>query len=175
MIGTRNIWNAMAKITGRKRHSIRKSQASALFAGLCAQIGESAALFMSDRVEILETNAGFALYLIDKKPQLMDSGEWVFPTLQGLLEHPFPERRIVVDSGAVPFVVNGADIMRPGIVSVTEDVKAGCPVQVVEERHGKPLALGVALYDAGDLMGKTSGKMVKTFHYIGDDLWNVEF
>ena len=165
----------MAKITGRKRHSIRKSQASALFSGLCAQIGESASLFMSDRVEILETNAGFALYLIDKKPQLMDSGEWVFPTLQGLLEHPFPERRVVVDSGAVPFVVNGADIMRPGIVSVSEDVKEGCPVQVVEERHGKPLALGVALYNAGDLMGKTSGKMVKTLHYIGDDLWNVEF
>ncbi|HPH34424.1 MAG TPA: RNA-binding protein [Methanoregulaceae archaeon] len=165
----------MAKIIGRKRHSIRKSQASALFAGLRAQIGESAALFMDDRVEILETNAGFALYLINKKPQLMESTDWVFPTLQGLLEHPVMERRVVVDSGAVPYVVNGADIMRPGITSVSEDVKAGCPVQVVEERHGKPLAIGIALYDATDLQEKKSGKMVKTIHYIGDDLWNVEF
>ena len=165
----------MAKIIGRKRHSIRKSQASALFAGLHAQIGDSAGLFMSDRVEILETTAGFALYLIDKKPQLLESGEWVFPTLQGLLSHPVPDRRVVVDSGAVPFVINGADIMRPGIVSVTEDVRAGCPVQVVEERHGKPLALGIALYDARDLRERKSGKMVKTIHYIGDDLWNVEF
>jgi PUA domain protein len=165
----------MAKIIGKKRHSIRKSQASALFTGLREQIGESAELFMSERVELLETNSGFALYLIDKKPQIMESGEWVFPTLKGLLEHPLPERRIVVDSGAVAFVVNGADIMRPGIVSVTDDVKAGEPVQVVEERHGKPLALGVALFDAGEIREKKSGKMVKTIHYIGDELWNVEF
>jgi PUA-domain protein len=165
----------MAKITGRKRHSIRKSQASALFAGLHAQIGESAELFMHDRVEVLETNAGFALYLIDKKPQVVDSGEWVFPTLKGLLEHPLPERRVVVDSGAVAFVVNGADIMRPGIVSVSGDIRAGCPVQVVEERHGKPLAVGIALFDSGEIMEKESGKMVKTIHYIGDELWNVEF
>jgi PUA-domain protein len=165
----------MAKITGRKRHSIRKSQVSALFAGLHEQIGKSAELFMNDRVELLETNAGFALYLIDKKPQIMDSGAWVFPTLKGLLEHPVPERRVVVDSGAVAFVVNGADIMRPGIVSVSDDVRAGCPVQVVEERHGKPLALGIALYDSGEIMERGSGKMVKTIHYIGDELWNVEF
>ncbi|MDD1706090.1 MAG: RNA-binding protein [Methanoregulaceae archaeon] len=165
----------MAKITGRKRHSIRKSQASALYSGLRDQIGESAELFRNERVELLETNAGFALYLIDKKPQIMDSGEWVFPTLKGLLEHPVSERRIVVDSGAVAFVVNGADIMRPGIVSVSDDVTAGLPVQVVEERHGKPLALGIALFDAGEIREKRSGKMVKTIHYIGDELWNVEF
>jgi PUA domain protein len=58
---------------------------------------------------------------------------------------------------------------------VTDDVKAGQPVQVVEERHGKPLALGVALFDAGEIREKKSGKMVKTIHYIGDELWNVEF
>jgi PUA domain protein len=165
----------MAKITGRKRHSIRKSQASALFAGLHEQIGESADLFLNDRVELLETNAGFALYLIDKKPQLMESEDWVFPTLKGLLEHPFPERRVVVDSGAVAFVYNGADIMRPGIVSVSDDVRQGQPVQVVEERYGKPLALGIALYDAGEMRQRKSGKMVKTIHFIGDELWNIEF
>ena len=165
----------MAKITGRKRHSIRKSQVTALFAGLRAQIGDSAGLFESDRVELLETNAGFALYLIDKKPQIMESGDWVFPTLKGLLEHPVPERRVIVDSGAVPFVINGADIMRPGIVSVSDDVRAGRPVQVLEERFKKPLALGIALFDAGELLEKSSGKMVKTIHYIGDELWNVEY
>lgn len=165
----------MAKITGRKRHSIRRSQASALFAGLREQIGESAGLFPKEGVELLETNAGVALFLIDKKPQIMQSGEWVFPTLRGLLEHPVSSRRVVVDSGAVPFVVNGADIMRPGIVSVTEDVRAGFPVQVVEERHGKPLAIGIALFDAAEIRERGSGKMVKTIHFIGDELWNVEF
>ena len=55
---------------------------------------------------------------------------------------------MTVDTGAIPYVVNGADIMRPGIVAVTDDVKANAPVQIVDERHGKPLAIGIALFDA---------------------------
>ena len=51
----------------------------------------------------------------------------------------------------MPYVVNGADIMRPGVVDVTPDVVSGKPVQIVDERHGKPLALGIALFDAADL------------------------
>ena len=175
MAGIEIPWGRMAKITGRKRHSIRKTQAATLYEALRAQIGESADLFRSDRLELLTTNSGFSLYLIDKKLQIMESEHGVFPTLRGLLEHPVPGRRIVVDSGAVPFVVNGADIMRPGIVAVTDDVLAQQLVQVVEERHGKPLAIGIALYDAGEIRERTTGKMVKTIHYVGDDLWNVEF
>ena len=162
-------------MSGKKRHSIRKSQITPLFASLEAEIGASASLFRSERVELLETSAGIVVYLIDRKPQLMERNGWVFPTLKGLLEHPFPERRVVVDAGAVPFVVNGADIMRPGIVSVSDDIRSGKPVQVVEERHGKPLAVGTALFDSDELRQKTTGKVVKTIHYIGDDLWNLEF
>lgn len=165
----------MARITGKKRHSIRKSQITSLYAALEDEIGASASLFRSERVELLETSAGTVVYLIDRKPQLMERDGWVFPTLKGLLEHPFPERRVVVDAGAVPFVVNGADIMRPGIVSLSDDIRSGKPVQVVEERHGKPLAVGTSLFDSGELRQKTTGKVVKTIHHIGDDLWNLEF
>jgi PUA-domain protein len=165
----------MAKITGRKRHSIRKSQIESLFSALTAEIGESASLFRSDRVELLETSAGIVIYLIDRKPELLERDGWVFPTLKGLLEHSFPQRRVVVDAGAVPFVVNGADVMRPGIVSVADDIIAGRPVQVIEERHQKPLAIGIALLNAQEIRQKTQGKMVKTLHYVGDDLWNLEF
>jgi PUA-domain protein len=165
----------MAKLTGKKRHSIRKSQIEALFAALTAEIGESASLFRSDRIELLETSAGIVLYLVDKKPQLLERDGWVFPTLKGLLEHPFPQRKVVVDAGAVPFVVNGADVMRPGIVTVADDIIASHPVQVVEVRHQKPLAIGIALLNAQEIQQKSQGKMVKTLHYVGDDLWNLEF
>jgi len=164
----------MAKITGKKRHSIRKSVIAPLYTALGEEIGESAFLFRSERVELLETSAEINLYLIDKKPQLVERDGWVFPTLRGLLEHPFPERKVVVDTGAVPYVVNGADIMRPGIISVSDDIVAGKPVQVVEERYGKPLAIGLALYNAAELREKNSGKVVKTIYYIGDELWNLE-
>ena len=70
----------MKKIIVKKRHSIRKSQAEDLLDRLALQIGPSSALFHADMIEILETNADVALYLVNKKPLLMDAGDWVFPT-----------------------------------------------------------------------------------------------
>lgn len=67
--------------------------------------------------------------------------------------------------------------MRPGIISISPDIRAGGhPVQVVEERHGKPLAVGgIALLDAADMEQQEKGKSVKSVHYVGgDDLWNLE-
>ena len=115
----------MKKIIVKKRHSIRKSQGQDLLARLTEQIGASAKLFPADMIEVLETNADVSLFMVNKKPLLMDTGDWVFPTLKGAVQIPFPERRVTVDAGAIPYVVNGADVMRPGIVAVTDDVKAG--------------------------------------------------
>lgn len=164
----------MKKIIAKKRHSIRKSQAQDLLLRLSEQIGESAKLFHAEMIEVLETNADVSLFLVHKKPFLMDAGDWVFPTLKGAVQFPFPERRVAVDAGAIPYVINGADIMRPGIVSVTDDVKANAPVQIVDERHGKPLAIGIALFDAPAMRASTTGKMVRKFHHVGDEIWNLE-
>jgi PUA-domain protein len=164
----------MKKIIVKKRHSIRKSQAEDLLSRLTLQIGPSAALFHADMIEILETNADVALYMVNKKLMLMDTGDWVFPTLKGALQYPFPERMVTVDAGAIPYVVNGADVMRPGIVTVSDDVVAGSPVQIVDERHKKPLAIGVALMDGPAIRASAQGKMCKNFHHVGDELWNLE-
>ncbi|WP_292519098.1 RNA-binding protein [Methanoculleus sp.] len=164
----------MPKITVKRRHAIRKSQITELLDRLADEIGASADLFRSDRIERMETDATVELYLIDKKPLLMATETWAFPTLRGLIEHPIPERRVVVDAGAVRFVANGADAMRPGIVSISPDIREGRPVQVVEERYGKPLAIGIALYDAADMEEQEKGKSVKSVHYVGDDIWNLE-
>ncbi|WP_292424671.1 RNA-binding protein [Methanoregula sp.] len=164
----------MKKIIVKKRHSIRKSQAEDLLDRLALQIGSSAALFHTDMIEILETNADVALYLVNKKPLLMDTGDWVFPTLKGAVQCPFPERMVTVDAGAIPYVVNGADVMRPGIVAVSDDIVAGSPVQIADERHKKPLAIGVALMDGPAIRASAQGKMCKNFHHVGDELWNLE-
>ncbi|HOI58820.1 MAG: RNA-binding protein [Methanoculleus sp.] len=164
----------MPKITVKKRHVIRKSQITGLLDRLTNEIGASAELFRSDRIERVETDAPIEIYLVDKKPLLIASGDWAFPTLRGLVEHPIPERRVVVDAGAIRFVANGADAMRPGIVSISPDVREGHPVQVVEERYGKPLAVGIALFDAADMEQQEKGKSVKSIHFVGDDIWNLE-
>lgn len=166
----------MAKITIKKRHSIRKSHLASIYARLEEEIGESALLFHSDRIELVETDrAGLSLFLVDKKPLIMDFRDHIFPTLRGALVYPFPQRRVTVDTGAVSFVVNGADVMRPGIVDITDDILAGHPLVIAEERHRKPIALGIAQMDAGEMKNRTSGKVIKNIHYVGDDIWNIEF
>ena len=164
----------MGKIIAKRRHPIRKSQVTELIDMLQGEIGSSAELFSAKTIEVLETGTQLHIYLVDKEPFLLEKDGILFPSLRGALARPFPERRVVVDMGAISYVVNGADIMRPGIKSVSPDVRAGRPVQIVDERHGKPLALGVALFDAEDLLAQEKGKVVKTFHHVGDEIWNIE-
>jgi PUA domain protein len=164
----------MAALTVKKRHTIRKDELTALYALLAREIGPSAEKFRSDRVETAEIDAPFLLFLVDRKPLLMKRGDWVFPTVRGAIERPFPERNIVVDMGAVPFLAKGADVMRPGIVSVTDDVRKGSPALVVDERHRKPLAVVVANLDGPAIRAEAKGKMAKTVHHVGDALWALE-
>ncbi|MDO5846748.1 MAG: RNA-binding protein [Methanocorpusculum sp.] len=164
----------MAEIIIKKRHAIKKGQLTSLMTKLKESIGDDAGLYTAPMIEIAETTSKFNIYLIDKKPILMEKDEWAFPTLRGAILRPFSGRRIVVDMGAVPYMVNGADIMRPGIVSVTPDVKAGYPALAVDESHGKPLAVVIPLYDADGILALEKGKAAKNIHYVGDELWNLE-
>lgn len=164
----------MAAFTVKKRHPIRKGEVAQVQSRLREEIGEEEAKFRSDTIEIAETDSPFLIYLIDKKPLLFGYEGWVFPTVRGAIDRPFVRRRIIVDSGAVPFMVKGADVMRPGIVSIPDDVRAGGPVLIAEERHNKPLAVAVALYDSAEMKRQTKGKMCRNIHYVGDDLWNIE-
>ena len=96
----------------------------------------------------------------------------VAPSLKLLNSREISIKKITVDMGAVKFVVNGADIMRPGITKVDDAVTANGIVAIVDERHGKPLAIGVSQLSASDLRAATSGKVVKSIHHVNDDLWN---
>lgn len=164
----------MAPITIKKRHTVRKGETAGIVRRLEEELGDEAALFAGDRVEVAETGGPVRFYLVDREPLLFERGGVLFPTLRGAMARPFRARRITVDMGAVKFVVNGADIMRPGIVAVTDDVRADRPALVVEERHGKPLAVCIARLDAEALRAETGGKVCKNIHHVGDEIWELE-
>lgn len=81
--------------------------------------------------------------------------------------------RIVVDMGAVPHVASGADIMAPGIRSISESVSEKHLLVIVDEKHGKYLAVGKALLDASPMKATKHGKVVSNLHYVGDPIWEV--
>ena len=81
--------------------------------------------------------------------------------------------KIVVDMGAVPHVAGGADIMAPGIRSISDSVLEKHLAVVVDEKHGKYLAVGKALLDAGPMKTTKHGKVVSNVHYVGDLIWEA--
>lgn len=96
----------------------------------------------------------------------------ICPALRGILKWPATKNWVTVDMGAIRFVTNGADIMAPGITDADPDITPGTPVWVRDERHGKPLAVGIAQESGPDLKAGQKGKVIRTIHYIGDPLWH---
>ncbi|MCC7572523.1 MAG: DUF1947 domain-containing protein [Candidatus Methanofastidiosum sp.] len=80
-------------------------------------------------------------------------------------------RKIIVDMGAVPFITKGADVMKPGIREVDSQIEKNGPVIIIDEKHGKPIAVGIAMYSFEDISSMKEGKVVKNLHYVGDKIW----
>ncbi len=122
------------------------------------------------RIEVNETEAA-EIFILNGKPLLARSDGELFPTLA--FEEAFPFiSRIVVDMGAVPYVCKGADVMAPGVVSVKGEFEENDLLLVIDERHSKPLAIGVALFNSQAIKNMKHGKIVKNIHHVGDKLWN---
>jgi malignant T-cell-amplified sequence len=92
-----------------------------------------------------------------------------FLTDTGILEK-FPN--VTVDMGAVKFMCDGANVMRPGIRHFTEFAKDGI-VCVVEESQRKFLAVGRALVPSSELETMSKGAVIENLHYISDRYWEV--
>jgi PUA domain protein len=101
------------------------------------------------------------------------NNKWIL-TLHSLIKesNEIQYKEVVVDAGAIKFVANGADIMRPGITKIDKEISKDEIIIVREETHNKPLALGLAIFSGQDMNSATSGKVVKSIHYIGDSIWN---
>ena len=157
----------------RSRHCLRNSDAKKIIKELKKAFDPSdiGGVFEGKQFELVTTDV-CNLILVDGVPMIFMPDDEPFLTVRGALEVKPEARIVVVDAGAIRFVVNGADVMRPGIVQADPDIKAGDLVIVIEEVHRKALAIGRALIP-GDAMVGSSGKAVKSLHYVGDAIWEV--
>ena len=134
---------------------------------------------VKDGVEVVELDSSSRIYLsISRKiPIIYETvgvgGEIVaVPTLHAVhrLNLVKPEPYVVVDQGAVKHILNGADVMRPGITQYAE-FNYKDTVFVLDPRH-RAIAVGQALVASSELSSMQRGKVVKNLHYLGDDIWN---
>lgn len=99
----------------------------------------------------------------------------IFFTLKGLNKYKPKNKFVIVDMGAVRFITNGADVMGPGIVDADKNISENDPVWICDEKHHKPLAVGIAIMNGEQMINKNKGKAVKILHHVGDNLWNFLF
>ena len=110
--------------------------------------------------------------MVNKQPWFFYYNDRIVPTLR-LLQNKDLLKKVIVDMGAIKFVINGADIMRPGVVEIDEMITKEDFIVVVDVNNKKPLAVGIALLSGMEMKAATSGKVIKNIHYIGDELWNL--
>jgi PUA domain protein len=152
----------------KSRHHLRSDAVSDLEETLEDQLGVSSEGDAYERVEFEETD--WEVVLIDGEPRVAYFDEEPFLTVRGANAYEPEKRLVTVDAGAVSFVSDGADVMRPGITEATDDISPDDLVVIAEESHGKVLAVGRARVDGADMVGD-DGKVEDSLHHVGDELY----
>ncbi|MFX0004552.1 MAG: PUA domain-containing protein [Candidatus Hodarchaeota archaeon] len=161
----------------KHRHFIRKSELNPLKEEILKQYDQQFVdqIFPKKcNVEVIETEAGDTLFAINNVLKLWKSKDGYIPVLTLLLNNQIEIKTIVVDFGAIRYVANGADVMRPGITKIDPSIKKGDIVGIIEETKNRALAIGKAMFDASEMEAKDSGKVIKNLHTIQDSVWEFE-
>jgi len=154
-----------------KRHFLKERETKALLNEASEKLKvDLEKVFRSEvKVELVKMDFG-EVFLVNGKPSLFKIEENLYPTL--LFEEIFKlTPRVVVDMGAVRHICNGANVMAPGIIRFEGDFIKGDLVFVVDEKYGKPIAVGEVFYDSADAVKVKQGVVVKNVHFVGDKIW----
>lgn len=115
----------------------------------------------------------------DGEPQFVltrDAG--YTPTLRTLHRYPFLLPVVRVDRGAIKHVMNGADVMVPGLKSakaeIDDRVEKEMVVGVFGEGKKHAIAIGIAKMGATEMKTCDRGIAIETLHHVGDGLWKCE-
>ena len=156
-----------------KRHALRKSDFRKIKESLQATLGDQVDNLFGKSIEYIETDK-YELYAENKTVLAFKIKDIVLPSLRALNKGLVKLPTVTVDMGAVPYVTNGADIMAPGITEITPGLAAGAFVTIIDERHGKSLAVGELIIESNEILATKKGKVIKNLHYVNDDIWTLE-
>lgn len=159
----------MADIMIRKRKRMRTKEIKALSKELEECLG--APVFSdSDPVDLAESSEFDVLFVGNDIIGLILGGK-PFLTVRGVIKYKPPKKYVTVDMGAVPFLINGADCMGPGITDAEDSIQPGDFVWIRDMKNLVPLAIGISERSGEELRSKKAGKAVKSVTYVGDRLW----
>ncbi len=150
-----------------KRKRLSKNEVKELNKNIEQSFGLTDFIDKKDKAEIFDDD----IVVVNDEPSFFYYENKLVPTLKLVMKKEIL-KKVVVDMPAVPFMVKGADVMRPGIKEL-EDFEKEVFIMIVDETHKKPLAIGQALYSSKDIKVMDKGKVIKNLHWVGDDIWNI--
>jgi len=162
----------MSELRVRKRRRLREKEIKALSEEISIRAGMEV-FSTKDTVDMAESSEFDVIFINGEIDAFVMKGK-AYLTVRGLLKHPAAKSFVTVDMGAIKFVINGADVMAPGIMDADEGIMPGDYVWIRDEKNKKPLAVGEALMQGTEMKTKKPGKAVKSLLYVGDKLWKYE-
>jgi PUA-domain protein len=157
----------------RRKHFLKNKEARSLLREASERLRMDLRQLFKERVdiEVVETESD-EIVLVNGRPIMIKTDDTIYPTLK-FEEYLHLAPKVIVDMGAVPFVCNGANIMAPGVRRIEGTFDVASIVAVVDERHGKPIALGEILYNSEVARKIKQGILVKNLFHVGDRIWNL--
>ncbi len=111
------------------------------------------------------------IYYVNKKPIIIKIEEKNIPFLKEkeLIDWNY-FKSIIIDMPAVPFILKGADLLRPGIVEY-EDFEKNAVVLIKDEKNKVKLSVMKTLFSSDKIKNLEKGKIAKNLHYFNDKYW----
>ena len=145
------------------RHFVSKRDAKTLRDAL-APLGIS----LPDVSIEIDERKGEKCFFVNGKPYVYVSDRTI-PTLF-LLNELQPELMYVtVDDGAVPHIINGANVFAQGITQMDPEIKENSMVFIRNSRN-QYVAVGISKQSASDIMGDKKGEAIILIHFPGDKI-----
>lgn len=161
------------KIITGKKEELRKKQLQTLTSSVQQQYPKIFTQFLLNQrllIADIKTRKITAQLIFTSKnqPLLFTVDQIYLPTLQVIRTFPDLLPHITVDAGAVKFMINGADLFRPGIT--TFDAFKKNDFIIIINEQGSALAIGKALIHSNEM--PDTGKVTKAIHHLQDEIWN---
>lgn len=145
------------------RHFVSKKDAKALRESLNI-LGIA---FPDVPVEVDERK-GEKCYFVNGKPYVYVSDR-VIPTLFLLNDIQPDLMYVTVDDGAVPHIINGANVFAQGITQMDPEIKENSMVFIRNNRK-QYVGVGISRKSAGEIMEEKKGEAIILIHYPGDKI-----
>lgn len=145
------------------RHFVSKKDVKALRESLNA-LGIS----LPDVSVEIDERKGEKCYFVNGKPYVYVSDR-VIPTLF-LLNEIQPELMCVtVDDGAIPHIINGANVFAQGIIQMDPEITENSMVFIRNSRK-QYVGVGLSKKSASEIMENKKGEAITLIHFPGDKI-----